>query len=166
MAGESNIRRCPFCKEEIRADAIRCKHCRSSIAPEQPAHQGTCPYCKEAIHPEAIKCKHCGSAVGPSQGCEGCSGTSASTNVSARGPGAGDVEADLPPGFTSAGPLARVAALGCTDCRPVTAWDMKYGTGRRTCTYLVCTKIGNFTHCQVVSSTEFCGRNPIWDIFL
>jgi hypothetical protein len=72
MAAESKTRNCPFCKEEIKADAIRCKHCRSVLAPEKPTHSGTCPYCKEAIHPEAIKCKHCGSSVGPKQGCEGC----------------------------------------------------------------------------------------------
>jgi hypothetical protein len=72
MAAESKTRSCPYCKEEIKADAIRCKHCRSTVSPEQPAHGGTCPYCKEEIHPEAVKCKHCGSAVGPSKGCEGC----------------------------------------------------------------------------------------------
>lgn len=70
---ESKSRNCPYCKEEIKADAVRCKHCRSTVVPEKPTHGGTCPYCKEAIHPEAIKCKHCGSSVGPSQGCAGCS---------------------------------------------------------------------------------------------
>ena len=68
-------RSCPYCKEEIKADAVRCKHCRSSLAPEQAPHGGTCPYCKEAIHPEAVKCKHCGSALGPKAGCEGCGGS-------------------------------------------------------------------------------------------
>ena len=63
MTNESKTRDCPYCKEEIRVDAIKCKHCGSSVAPEKPAHEGTCPYCKEQIHPEAIKCKHCKSDV-------------------------------------------------------------------------------------------------------
>jgi hypothetical protein len=71
---DSGLRKCPYCKEEIKADAVKCKHCHSTLAPEKPTHGGTCPYCKEAIHPEAVKCKHCGSAVGPGQGCEGCEG--------------------------------------------------------------------------------------------
>jgi hypothetical protein len=59
MAAESETRSCPYCKEEIKADAIKCKHCGSRVTPEKPSHGGTCPYCKEEIHPEAITCKHC-----------------------------------------------------------------------------------------------------------
>jgi hypothetical protein len=61
MAVESETRDCPYCKEEIKSDAVKCKHCGSWVTPERPSHKGTCPYCKEQIHPEAIKCKHCGS---------------------------------------------------------------------------------------------------------
>jgi len=59
---EIKQRDCPFCKESIVADAVKCKHCGSSITPESPSHGGTCPYCKEKIHPEAIKCRHCKSS--------------------------------------------------------------------------------------------------------
>jgi hypothetical protein len=55
----SETRLCPYCKEEIKADAIKCKHCGSRLTPEKPSHGGTCPYCKEDIHPEATRCKHC-----------------------------------------------------------------------------------------------------------
>jgi hypothetical protein len=72
MAAKTETRRCPYCKEEIKADAIRCKHCRSTVTPEHPSHGGTCPFCKEEVHPDALKCKHCGSDIGPSSGCEGC----------------------------------------------------------------------------------------------
>ena len=61
MASASKTRDCPYCKEEIRADAVKCKYCRSSVTPAALPHEGVCPYCKEQIHPEAIKCKHCGS---------------------------------------------------------------------------------------------------------
>ena len=59
MTNERKTCDCPYCKEEIKVDAIKCKHCGSSVEPKKPAHDGTCPYCKETIHPEAIKCKHC-----------------------------------------------------------------------------------------------------------
>jgi len=62
---KKRTRECPYCKEDIRADATKCKHCGSSVMPELPAHEGICPYCKEEINPEAIKCKHCKSMVGP-----------------------------------------------------------------------------------------------------
>lgn len=59
MTTEKTIRTCPYCKEEIKAGAVKCKHCGSKLAAIQPAHEGICPYCKETIHSEAIKCKHC-----------------------------------------------------------------------------------------------------------
>lgn len=52
-------RECPFCKEEIKAEALRCKHCHASVAVEEPTHGGICPFCKESIKAEALRCKHC-----------------------------------------------------------------------------------------------------------
>jgi hypothetical protein len=60
---DERVRQCPFCKEEIKSEAIKCKHCGSRVTPEAPAHGGICPYCKEEINPEAIKCKHCKSTL-------------------------------------------------------------------------------------------------------
>jgi hypothetical protein len=65
-------RACPYCKEDVRADALKCKHCGSLIGSSGPTHKGTCPYCKESIHAEAIKCKHCGSDL--SEGSAGDTG--------------------------------------------------------------------------------------------
>ena len=54
---------CPFCREDIKAEATKCKHCGSAVKKEAPDHGGTCPYCMEDIKPEAIKCKHCQSTL-------------------------------------------------------------------------------------------------------
>lgn len=82
-AAEPTSRTCEFCKEEIKPDAIKCKHCGSRLTPERPEHEGTCPLCKEQIHVEAIKCKHCKSALtGGAEGdlgC-GCGGTGAGSD--------------------------------------------------------------------------------------
>lgn len=158
---ENNIRSCPYCKEEIRADAIRCKHCRSAIAPEQPPHGGTCPYCKETIHPEAIKCKHCGSSVGPAQDCGCGDSTSAATII-----GAGQARRDvgvIPPGTVPGGrlPIGVPLALGCGPCHVTSSWGAWTNTGEMTCLYLVCTTIGNFHYCQVVAQSKPCGM-PKW----
>lgn len=78
------MRTCPLCKEDIRAEAVVCKHCRSKIESERPSHEGTCPFCKEDVKPDAIKCKHCGSFIGQlnSECCQGC-GDSSSLDATA-----------------------------------------------------------------------------------
>ena len=65
MATEQTACACPYCKEDIKPDAVKCKHCGSQILPVNPSHEGTCPYCRETIYPEAIKCKHCHSSLIP-----------------------------------------------------------------------------------------------------
>jgi hypothetical protein len=60
---ENETRECPFCKEEVHAEATKCKHCRSTLTPARPSHHGICPFCKEEIKLEALKCKHCGSML-------------------------------------------------------------------------------------------------------
>lgn len=61
---EPESRECPFCKEQVKAAALRCKHCQAALIPTRPDHGGECPLCKEAIKVEAIRCKHCGADVG------------------------------------------------------------------------------------------------------
>ena len=56
---ESETRTCPYCKEEVKASAVRCKHCLADIAPMRPDHGGVCPLCQEEINADAIRCKHC-----------------------------------------------------------------------------------------------------------
>lgn len=85
MASNDTTRTCPYCREEIKPEAIKCKHCGSSLAADKPSHKGTCPFCKEDIHAEAIKCKHCGSSLlaSKSSGC-GCEQGSSGGQVSSR----------------------------------------------------------------------------------
>jgi uncharacterized CHY-type Zn-finger protein len=71
MAADVETVECPYCKEDIRADAVICKHCRSRLQPQSPEHGGRCPYCKEEIHPDAIRCKHCGSDLRAGSRAEG-----------------------------------------------------------------------------------------------
>ena len=67
---------CPFCKEEVKADAVKCKHCKSAIGSERPSHAGVCPLCKESIEPKAVKCKHCQSMLVKTEGSDcGCGGS-------------------------------------------------------------------------------------------
>jgi hypothetical protein len=61
----ATTRQCPFCKEEVKVDALRCKHCQATIPPEKPTHRGVCPFCKENINPEAIRCMHCKANLAP-----------------------------------------------------------------------------------------------------
>ena len=80
--GGTSTRDCPFCMEQIKAEAIKCKYCGSTVQPEDMPHGGTCPYCKETINPKAVRCKHCKSNLGivpasasgngPCGGCVGC----------------------------------------------------------------------------------------------
>jgi len=39
---ETETRQCPFCKEEVKAAAVRCKHCLAAIQPTKPDHEGVC----------------------------------------------------------------------------------------------------------------------------
>ncbi len=64
-SNERKTRECPYCKEDILSDAIKCKHCGTSVSAEKSAHEGICPFCKEKIKPEAIKCYHCKSNLMP-----------------------------------------------------------------------------------------------------
>jgi hypothetical protein len=66
MADVAGERECPFCKESIKAEAVKCRYCGSTIAPITADHQGVCPFCKEDIKPGAIKCRYCHSNLGPS----------------------------------------------------------------------------------------------------
>jgi hypothetical protein len=64
-SGDSGTTTCPYCKEQIRKGATKCRWCGSQLAEEGPTHGGVCPYCKENIKSDAIKCRYCGSNLSP-----------------------------------------------------------------------------------------------------
>ena len=55
---------CPFCKNEIKKDALKCMYCKKTLPEEKPEmkHPKTkeCPFCRNEIKYEAIKCQYCG----------------------------------------------------------------------------------------------------------
>jgi len=60
VAGD--YRKCPFCAEPIRREAVKCKHCGSPVTPDQPAAplNKRCPDCAH-LNPETAKvCSKCG----------------------------------------------------------------------------------------------------------
>jgi ribosomal protein L40E len=151
--------KCPSCREEIPDDATRCRHCGSVVLSDRPTHGGTCPFCKSEINPEASVCRYCRSYVGrphaelpvaPSA----VGGFQRADNVEV-------APAIVPDGLLPHGvPLA----IGCTGCKPQSAWDIRAGMGVRTCVYLMCTKIGDHTYCRVVLQDETCVQPGLWGL--
>ncbi|MCJ7483116.1 MAG: zinc ribbon domain-containing protein [Thermodesulfovibrionales bacterium] len=56
---------CPFCKEEIKDGAIKCKHCGSMLdgTSNNKPKMVECPFCKEDIMEDLSKCPHCESEL-------------------------------------------------------------------------------------------------------
>lgn len=61
---DTQTRECPYCKETIRGDAVKCRYCGSRITPNTADHEGVCPFCKEDIKPGATICRYCHSRLG------------------------------------------------------------------------------------------------------
>ncbi len=54
---EGKTKTCPFCGEEVKFEAQKCKHCKELIGDK------ACPFCGEIVKVAATKCKHCKSEL-------------------------------------------------------------------------------------------------------
>lgn len=55
MEDDNQLKKCPFCGEEINVNAKKCKFCKNWLDEEI-----LCPFCSEKIKKSAKKCRHCG----------------------------------------------------------------------------------------------------------
>ena len=66
-------RKCPFCAELVKREAVICKHCQRDLPPEadlipelpaalQPGYS-RCPECNAAVNDESVKCWSCDTRI-------------------------------------------------------------------------------------------------------
>lgn len=152
--GQSETRECPFCKEEVKAAAIRCKHCLANISGTRPDHGGVCPFCREDIKVDATRCMHCKAGLVASARAIAGRGRPP-MRITTRRPMSDPTEPgtrriSVRPADLRAPVVARADSSPCSGCPPFISTD--YGTY-------------HLVDCGQHDGWNYCGYEPGYGVF-